>query len=126
MPHLVLEYSHNLTHTFDSDKLLLGLHQEVVNSELFATDDIHVRCQDYHQYLVGGSITSFVHLAVVVEPRYDFGEKKRLANTLLSVLANTFPTVNHVDVDIREAEHSCVGQHRVALQAVDKERVYCN
>ncbi|MFO6425090.1 hypothetical protein [Motilimonas sp. KMU-193] len=126
VPHLVLEYSHNLTHTFDSEKLLLALHQEVVSSELFAVDDIHVRSQDYHQYLVGGRLVSFVHLAVVVEPRHDFGEKKRLANALLAVLASTFPTVTHVDVEMREAEHSCVGQRRVSLQAVDKERVYCN
>ncbi|MCE0559006.1 hypothetical protein [Motilimonas sp. 1_MG-2023] len=126
MPHLVLEYSHNLTHTFDSAKLLMELHQEVVSSELFASQDIHIRSQDYSQYLVGGRLASFVHLAVVVEPRHDFGEKKRLSNALLAVLAATFPKVEHVDVETREAEHSCVSQSRVALQAVDKERMYCN
>lgn len=126
MPHLVLEYSHNLTHTFDSSKLLMELHQEVVGSELFATQDIHIRSQDYTQYLVAGRMTSFVHLAVVIEPRHDFGEKKRLSNALLTVLAKTFPTVEHVDVETREAEHSCVSQSRVASQAIDRERMFCN
>ena len=114
MPHLVLEYSDNITPHVPMDTVLAGLHKNFTAFETIPLDDTKTRAKPYTHYLVGsqGRQKAFMHLNILMmkgrpqELRDKIGEA--MVNFLKMQLAHYLPGQLPfvVTVEIREMEKS--------------------
>ncbi|MFI4957005.1 MAG: 5-carboxymethyl-2-hydroxymuconate Delta-isomerase [Gammaproteobacteria bacterium] len=114
MPHLVLEYSDNITPHVPMDTLLAALHKNFTAFETIPLDDTKTRAKGYSHYVVGsqGHQMAFMHLNILMmkgrpqELRTKMGEA--MVNFLKMQLAHYLPTQlpSVVTVEIREMEKS--------------------
>ena len=114
MPHLVLEYSDNLTPHVPMDTLLTALHKQFTAFETIPAEDTKTRAKAYTHYIVGtkGRQSAFMHLNILMmrgrpqELRTKIGEAMAslLKNQLAQHVPAQLPFV--VTVEIREMEKS--------------------
>ncbi len=89
MPHIVLEYSSNLTQSVDFERLLDALHQILGNVESFETDRIKSRSLGLDHYLVGRERDrGLVHVAVSFSRGRSEALRVELGQRLLDLLMN--------------------------------------
>ncbi|WP_255990120.1 5-carboxymethyl-2-hydroxymuconate Delta-isomerase [Chitinolyticbacter albus] len=92
MPHLTLEYTHNLP-DYDAHAARHTLAQAMFESGLFGEADIKGRAHCLATYLVGTSDTetAFVHLQVALLSGRSAEQKQALGQRLLAALRTTLP-----------------------------------
>ena len=89
MPHIVLEYSSDLTASVDFERLLDALHQILGNVESFETDRIKSRSLELDHYLVGRERDRrLVHVAVSFSRGRSEALRVELGQRLLDFLMN--------------------------------------
>ncbi len=89
MPHIVLEYSSNLTQSVDFKRLLGALHQILGNVESFETDRIKSRSIELDHFLVGRERDrGMVHVEVSFSPGRSESLRMELGQRLLDLLLN--------------------------------------
>ena len=89
MPHIVLEYSSDLTASVDFERLLDALHQILGNVESFETDRIKSRSLELDHYLVGRERDRrLVHVAVSFSHGRSEALRVELGQRLLDFLMN--------------------------------------
>lgn len=114
MPHLLLEYSDNLTPHVPLDTLLSGLHKHFTSFDTIPLEDTKTRATSYTHYRVGshGRQKAFMHLNILMmrgRPealRAQIGQA--MVDFLTSELAKHMPPQLPfvVTVEIREMERS--------------------
>ncbi len=98
MPHIVLEYSRNLSDSGDWPSVLRELHGAVGDTESFETHRIKSRAMALDTYRVAsGDGTAFVHATIVFSPGRSETLRRELGQRLLDILANE---VTSADLDI--------------------------
>jgi len=104
MPHLLLEYSKNLTtHIYDS-KLLHQLHKAVENSGLFPNSDVKSRSYGYDEVVITGDNLSFVHIVLMMLSGRNTETRKALAESLFKITKSSIPYTDKISVEIREMD----------------------
>ncbi|WP_035056091.1 5-carboxymethyl-2-hydroxymuconate Delta-isomerase [Andreprevotia chitinilytica] len=87
MPHLTLEYTHNLT-TLDTQQALMALNQTIMASGQFEEIDIKSRAIPIDTYLVGTSAEAraFIHIKLALLTGRTPQVKRELSESLLQTL----------------------------------------
>src|SRR5215470_11273302 len=86
MPHIILEYSSNLSDDAALSKLLDKLHASLGDTESFESERIKcrtLRCETYH---VGRDRRGFVHATVLFSPGRPEAMRQQLSRRLLDIL----------------------------------------
>ena len=87
MPHLTLEYSHNIG-AFDAEGILFALNESLAASGHFAEVDIKSRCVRHDAFRVGTSSEprAFVHATLAILSGRTLDTRCALSERVLSVL----------------------------------------
>ena len=89
MPHIVMEYSSNLTQSVDFERLLDALHQILGSFESFETDRIKSRSLELDHYLVGRERDrGLVHVVVSFSRGRSEDLRVEIGQRLLDLLLN--------------------------------------
>lgn len=102
MPHCIIEHSANLS----CEQIFPLVFEGVLQSGLFEPDgsDIKIRAISYHDYLVGGIKSDFVHIELKILSGISSQQKQTLAGLVLDKLKlmqslGSSITVEVVDID---------------------------
>lgn len=117
MPHLIIEYSDNISAEVHSTHVITHAHEVMINSGLFSLSDIRTRSHMTQDYLVGekGKNGSFLHAIVYLMEGRTPGQKHKLSATLCEKIAECLPNIDRLSVDVRELDKS-VYQKRCGIQ----------
>lgn len=119
MPHLTLDYSHNLT-TLDAERTLLALNRALVESGQFAENDIKSRAHRLEQFRTGVDPVprAFAHITLAILSGRTPECKQALSASLLSVLEQAelaLPGVEvQLSVEIRDMERASYSKAVIA------------
>lgn len=106
MPHVIFEYSDNLTTDVKSHQLLSKVHTTVIGSGLFNPADVKSRAYMADDYLVGeqGTQGSFAHVRVYILEGRTSEQKLSLSQPIFDLLRAALPKDTSVTVDIRDLD----------------------
>jgi len=86
MPHCVIEISNQLSSSVTPDQLLRAVFDAHVNSELFQTDHIKVRCTGYDHHVSGTGSDRFIHTTSHIMSGRTAEQKQCLSNMIVQSL----------------------------------------
>ena len=104
MPHLIIEHSEDLTHTFDTKALMQCAHNAAVESGLFGLSDIKVRAYPCANALIAGNESSFLHVTIYLLSGRTAETKKALTTLVLNEFAKLGLDVSSLSVDARDMD----------------------
>lgn len=105
MPHFVIDCSKDILEIQDPKAILLQVHNDSNNSGLFEEADIKVRLNPFKEnYLVGGKVTSFIHVFANIMEGRTTEQKAKLSKQIVSGLKTMFPNIPFIAVNIRDFE----------------------
>jgi len=115
MPHIILEYSSNLSS--DTANQLLGkLHDTLGGIESFETDRIKSRALRFDAYRIGGDDhRGFVHATVLFSPGRPEALRRELVKKLLTIInsdVRSGPGTFSTSVEIRQFEPAMYATER--------------
>jgi 5-carboxymethyl-2-hydroxymuconate isomerase len=105
MPHFVIDCSKDILEIQNPESVLLQVHNDAVNSELFDVADIKVRLNPFmDNYLVGGKETSFIHVFANIMEGRTTEQKAKLSKQIVKGLKAMFPNVPFIAINVRDFE----------------------
>jgi len=104
MPHFVVDCSESVLSVNDAATITKEVHGAAVSTGLFKEGNIQVRVSPFTDYTVGGEKTDFIHVfGAILEGRTP-EQKKALSVAVTQALADLFPSVDQIGVNIRDLE----------------------
>lgn len=104
MPHLLLEYSKNLTtHVYESN-LLAQLHDIVEASGIFEKSSLKSRSYGYDEVYITGNNESFLHITLSMLTGRNVETRKALSESLFKITKASVPYTDKISVEIREMD----------------------
>jgi 5-carboxymethyl-2-hydroxymuconate isomerase len=104
MPHCVIEYAKEIEQSLVVNKLLLGVHQTVVESQLFEEPSIKTRAIGYEHYLTGGDKRPFIHVTLKILFGRNHQQKKDLTKSVLDKLSEIVEPPISLSVEVIDIE----------------------
>ncbi|MBV8198612.1 MAG: hypothetical protein JO263_10780 [Candidatus Eremiobacteraeota bacterium] len=108
MPHIILEYSSNLSSDAAMNQLLGKLHDTLGGIESFETDRIKSRALRFDAYRIGADDhRGFVHATVLFSPGRPEALRRELVKKLLTIIMSdvrSAPGSFSTSVEIRQFE----------------------
>ena len=105
MPHFVIDCSKDILEIQDPNSVLLQVHTDAKNSELFDELDIKVRLNPFmDNYLVGGKEMAFIHVFANIMEGRTTDQKAKLSKQIVSGLKTMFPEIPFIAVNVRDFE----------------------
>ena len=105
MPHFVIDCSKDILEVQDPESVLLQVHNDATNSELFEEADIKVRLNPFKDnYLVGGKETSFIHVFANIMEGRSTEQKAKLSKQIVTGLKAMFPNIPFIAINVRDIE----------------------
>ncbi|EOQ73221.1 5-carboxymethyl-2-hydroxymuconate Delta-isomerase [Acinetobacter lactucae] len=89
MPHVVVDYSENLT-GLNAKQLLEEINTTLIETELFSPEDIKSRARKDDVFLIGlgGSDQAYIHVKVYILSGRTAEQKQLMGEQLLAALSN--------------------------------------
>lgn len=104
MPHVVVDYSANLSAAVKEKQLLKKLHKVMLESTLFSADAVKLRSQAFEEYLLPEGKEEFLHVnAAILEGRPD-DKRALLSDALFAVIQSSMPQTAQLSVNIHEMD----------------------
>ena len=104
MPHLLLEYSHNLSSRIQDTNLLVQLHDIVESSGIFSKSSLKSRGRSYDEVHITGNNESFLHITLMMLEGRNVETRNALAESLFKITKASIPYTDQISVDIREMD----------------------
>ena len=107
MPHAIIEYSANLSAVVSENKITQAVHQAMITSGLFDTDNIKTRAHSTDDYMVGSKARkgSFIHLTISILTGRTTEQRKSLSQSMITILKELAANVaDSLTVEIREMD----------------------
>lgn len=101
MPHLTLEYSHNLSR-LDPARTLAALNQVMLDSGLFNEPDIKSRASEFNTFQIGThpAPRAFAHVRISMLVGRSNAERKELADAALAALIAAVDGQNKTEIQL--------------------------
>jgi 5-carboxymethyl-2-hydroxymuconate isomerase len=116
MPHIILEYSNNLSSDAAMNQLLGKLHNTLGGIESFETDRIKSRALRFDACRIGaGEHRGFVHATVLFSPGRPEALRRELVKKLLTIIiseAGGAPGSFSASVEVRQFESGMYATER--------------
>ena len=107
MPHLVIEYAHNLEDKISIAALVSSAQEAMHRSGLFAAHTIKTRALPYQQFIAGEKGGSFIHAEIRLLEGRSMREREALSSAVFNALCQFAEGVPAVTVEVREMEPGC-------------------
>ena len=104
MPHIVLEYSHNVDAALTSSNVLQKLHKAVIDTGLFSPEAVKARALSYSHIVLTDGAQSFAHVTVSILSGRSLEQCKELGQQVFEVLCAALPKEKKKSVNIHEME----------------------
>ena len=90
MPHIIVEYSSNLTSQLDISELLKELHQTALDNAIFPIGGLRTRAVMRSDYVIADDHpdNAFIHVTVRIGHGRDLSIKRQVGEQLMSTLSN--------------------------------------
>jgi len=102
MPHIVTEYSDNLTNDIRESELLKKLHKAVVESGLFSPDAVKARSISYNDYILPDGTNNFIHITISILAGRTVEQRLALSKSAYQIAAEAIPSAQKISVNIHE------------------------
>ncbi len=104
MPHVVIDYSENLSAQVSPSALLENVHQSLLQSELFSPDSIRLRAKSFEDFCLGAEKQNFLHVCIKLFAGRSDQQKAQLTQLVSSQLqqlslADVIVSCECVDID---------------------------
>jgi len=104
MPHFVVDCSKSVFSTHDGDTITKKVHLAAISTGLFSEANVQIRITPFDHYLKGNEKQEFIHVfASILEGRTP-EQKLALSKAVVTELADIFPDIPHIGVDIRDIQ----------------------
>lgn len=107
MPHLVIEYAHNLEDKISINALISSAQEAMQRSGLFAPHTIKTRALPYRTFIAGDKGGSFIHAEIRLLEGRSEQEREALSSTVFNCLCQFADGVPAVTVEVREMDPDC-------------------
>jgi 5-carboxymethyl-2-hydroxymuconate isomerase len=104
MPHFVVDCSQEILQIHSEESIITRLHRAVNSSGLFEESDIKIRIRPFGIYAVGGGREDFIHTFAWIMQGRSVEQRAALSKAIVSELAEMFPMLPHIAVNIAEFE----------------------
>jgi len=111
MPHFVIEYSRPLESQLDLREVMEVAFNAGVNSGVMKAEDIKVRALPYDHYRLDGSLETFLHVSVYMLAGRTPEQKVHVSTLIRASLADAFPTIGSISIDIRDMDTQAYKKH---------------
>lgn len=102
MPHIVIEYSDNLSAKIKSSSITKAAHKAVQDSGLFSPEAIKARSVGYSDYVLPEGATDFIHITVSILAGRDPEKRKNLSEAVFNAAKQCVPECAKISVNIHE------------------------
>lgn len=104
MPHFVVDCSKSILSIHDGETITKEVHMAANSTGLFSENNIQVRLNPFDDYRIGNKKQEFIQVfASILEGRTP-EQKLGLSKTVVKKLAEMFPEVLTIGIDIRDME----------------------
>ena len=110
MPHIIFEYPQNVLGASLVSDMLLAVHRGISGSGLFKSDQIRTRAYPFSGYTNAGSSEPYIHIQARIKSGRDDGDKRRLAEVILSSLEPLGIPVSVITVEIIDMHRDSYGK----------------
>lgn len=104
MPHFVVDCSKSLAAIQDGQSIAKQVHSAANSTGLFSEANIQVRINFYDDYSVGNIKEDFIHVFAHILEGRTAEQKLALSKTVIKQLAEIFPQVATIGIDIKDLE----------------------
>jgi len=106
MPHIVVEYSSNLTSSVKESDLLRSLHRVVLDSGIFSPEAIKARGVSYDEgdYVLPEGKKSFLHVTVSILAGRDTEPRRQISDSVFKASKALIPSADSVSVNLHEMD----------------------
>jgi len=105
MPHFVIDCSRNITSIQNPQDILLAVHEEAKNTNLFDEADIKVRLNPFAEnYIVGGKQDNFIHVFANIMEGRSQDQKAQLSRQIVKRLTSMFPELPFIAMNVNDFE----------------------
>src|ERR1700753_199559 len=104
MPHLGIEHSADELDRAALKDLMQSLAEAAEQTGVMKPEEIKVRAQSYHDYLIAGKQDSIIHLYGYLLAGRTPGQKEMLSISLRRMMVDLCPDVVSLSVDIRDMD----------------------
>ena len=105
MPHIIIEYAHELAGDGAVAAMLSAVHEAVAASGLFEVGHIRVRAWPVEHYLVGGQRKGFIHAQCRIHDGRTEAQRRLLSETVLATLCAQGWAAEIITVEVVEMDH---------------------
>lgn len=102
MPHIVIEYSDNLTSQIKESKVTAIAHTAVVDSGLFSPEAVKARSVSYGDYVLPDGAKNFIHVTVSILAGRGEQERQSLSASVFAAVKQAVSDVDKLSVNIHE------------------------
>lgn len=106
MPHMIIEYARPMEETLSLTEVMDVAFGAGARSGVMDPADIKVRAIPYDHYRFEGGVTSFLHVTVKLLDGRTPAQKEHVALLMRADLADAFPEVGSISVDIRDMDRA--------------------
>ncbi len=102
MPHIVVEYSENLTPAVEKTQLLTFMHKLVIDSGLFAPEAVKARGIGFTHYVLTPPDKSFLHISLSILEGRPIEARQMLSQKMFDLATQLIPHSDKISINIHE------------------------
>jgi len=102
MPHIVVEYSNNLTDSIQKSEILGKLHESIIESGLFSPDAVKSRSISYDDYILDEASNNFIHITISILSGRTTEQRLKLSESAYNTAIESVPSAQKISVNINE------------------------
>ena len=106
MPHFVVDCSERILVTHGESAINEQIHIVANSTGLFDESEIKVRVNPFKTYIVGNKREDFIHVFSNIMEGRSTQQKANLSRVIVERLAEMFPQVANIAVNVREFERA--------------------
>jgi len=104
MPHFVVDCSKSILSTHDGETISKQVHMAANSTGLFGEKNIQVRVNVVEHYRIGNIEEDSIHVFASILEGRTIEQKLDLSKTVIEKLAELFPQVSNIGIDIKNLE----------------------
>lgn len=111
MPHLIIEFSHELASDERLGSMMQAVHESAFSSGLFEESHIKIRMIPIRYYLTANSRDSFLHAQLRILSGRTPEQKKMLSQAVLAAIQDQHWPVKRITVEVVDMDRDSYFRH---------------
>src|SRR5436309_1376342 len=104
MPHFIIDCSEDILTRIPPEQLMQAVYEVAESTGLFAENDIKVRIQPYHYFMLGKGKHDFIHITGNIMEGRSTEQRAMLSRKIIQRLDEMLPDLSILSINITEFE----------------------